>query len=680
MANQKAKQKNYDVRDLLTPAVRRALQIEDLRIIALRLAKIQCSEIAKTLEIDYDHVITRLEQPEVEKAIKQALDKIREHEIAAAGPILIGGQVEMMVQVFEPHITERISNHLQRCTHPVVMSDGSFLPAKWTNKELSSTLAAHPISDDKYWFVNDLFMLCQAIFPDISVEPHSDVCRFIEYPGDVIDAQEYFQDRSNFNLVPVDELMVGFRGSLKSSIAVAYALQLGLQNPDIRILYVQNNFTNAKGTLKQLQGIFERNERISTAFPEIIPGPGERGRGYKWSAEELCLKRKQDFKEPTYKAAGSGTNLTSLHFNIIILDDIVTAKKDDISDVEIRPNPKDIAKAIGWHKVSSYGLLERKPTHRGSKDKLFLAKRMYLNNRWADNDFVDYIETNDSSFTEFVLPVYWPDDYPVKEMRGEPSWPSGTLGTMVEIVALEESQNSYIFNTQYLCLPTDPAENVFKKEWILHYAKAPEMIDIVGMMDLGLSQDKSACYTTGLIVGVDAMNNWYILDAVRGQFDTGGQLDMFFNLAEHWRPSTFAMEDVLFQAKMLDIVRMDARFKSLCEWGVGFTGIHPYKNEAKVQRIEALQPRFRNGMIHLKHNQKALYNELIRYRRNGTGICDLVDSLAYIPRLLIGPDEPKKEIVYIDEPSFVTYEDIEREFFDMDSEDLLDPIGVQSYD
>ena len=123
-------------------------------------------------------------------------------------------------------------------------------------------------------------MLCQAIFPDISVEPHSDVCRFIEYPGDVIDAQEYFQDRSNFNLVPVDELMVGFRGSLKSSIAVAYALQLGLQNPDIRILYVQNNFTNSKGTLKQLQGIFERNERISTAFPEIIPGPGERGRGY----------------------------------------------------------------------------------------------------------------------------------------------------------------------------------------------------------------------------------------------------------------------------------------------------------------------------------------------------------------------------------------------------------------
>ncbi len=683
MVAQETKFRQWDIRDLLNENHLRKVDALDLRIVALLLGGALRREIARELDIKLQIVTNCLQKPSVKNIIKEATARMRIDEIRRHDPIIIRRALMDDEKKIELKFRNRILQHLARCTKTIVLP-GLTIKPKYSSWKLKQILEKHPITDDKYWFTHDLFILCQAIFPDVSVEPHSDVCRFIEQISEPLKLEDYLNSQMGgssdfvFSLNPTDKLMVGFRGSLKSSILIAYAIMLGLQNPNLRILYVQNNDSNARKSIKQIKAILEKNERINAAFSSIIPSKTDRQRLYQWSAEGLCLRRSQDFKEPTYTPAGLGTNLTSQHYNVEILDDILTSKKDNLSGHEMRPGANDIEKCIGWHKVYSLGLLDRKPTHRGDPRKLHCSQRIALNNRWADNDYVDYIERNEPSFDEFVLPIYWDQDHPDEEKRGVPSWPTGPLGTMEDIHELERKQGPYIFSTQSLCKPSDPTENVFRKEWInpFFYIHTPVMLHIAAMMDLGLSIDKAACYTATVVVGVDKQGHWFILDAERGHLDTAGQLDMFFRLAEMWKPELFGMEDVLFQAKMCENVRADERYQLLSKWGTVFIPVHPYKNESKNQRIESLQPRFRNGMVHLKENQKEAYNELIRYRRKGTSICDLVDALAYIPTLLpeVEGGRAKKEIG--DEPGMesLSWQELEDLFCGNDSNDFLDDV------
>jgi hypothetical protein len=162
------------------------------------------------------------------------------------------------------------------------------------------------------------------------------------------------------------------------------------------------------------------------------------------------------------------------------------------------------------------------------------------------------------------------------------------------------------------------------------------------MMDPAVSLDKSACYTSLVVVGQDDLGNWYVLDALRDHLDTAGQLDMIFNAAEAWRDhklDLIAIENILFQEKLIDCVQMDPRFHKLNEWNIALIGEKPHRNEVKAQRIEALQPRFRSGRVFLRRDQKELKHELTRYRRNTPSTVDLVDALGYIPRLLYDPLE-----------------------------------------
>jgi len=484
----------------------------------------------------------------------------------------------------------------------------------------------------RWWCRNSLFYLAQILFPDIVPEPHWDMCAFLENNGTPIEAKLYKENRAAVSIKPNCSLLVGARALLKTSLKQARMVQLGLQNPNLRILDVLSTQTNAETDLSLVRNLFD-NIILMQAFPDIIPTEEERKK-LPWSAEYVCLKRTEAYPEPTYTAAGIGKNLTSRHYNIIIPDDIVVAKLDYMSAEEIRPSPMDIQKAIGWHQVQLNGLMEMKPTHRGDPEVLYPPQVLSLNNRWSQDDYVDYIERFHPEFSISVYPIKWPETHPTKPNM--PTWPAGPRGTIEELDSLERSMSTYIWNTQYLCNPSDPKEHVFSKEWLQFYPIAPhdKIVRKVGMMDLGLSLDKSACYTAAIIVGQDEYDTWYVLDAVREHADTAGQLDMFFNLAEYHKPDIFAMEDVLFQEKMLEIVRADPRYPQLSDWGTVFCGERPTRGESKEQRIEALQPRVRNGQLLLKADQVELIHEMTRYRRNTASTRDLVDALSYIPKLI----------------------------------------------
>ena len=245
------------------------------------------------------------------------------------------------------------------------------------------------------------------------------------------------------------------------------------------------------------------------------------------------------------------------------------------------------------------------------------------------------------------------------------------------------TMSTYIASTQYLCNPTDPAEMIFRKEWIKYYYGRPPLIGRpVAMMDLGFSLDKSACYTATVVVGQDEHGCWYVLDAVRGHLDTHGQKNMFFSLCELWKPSAFCMENVLFQDKMLDNIREDPRYHMLAEWGIAFFGEKPLKGESKDQRIEYLQPRVRNGMILFRKEQTEIIQELTRYRRKSASIKDLIDAMAYIARLMPPPEGQRPAKVFTDEAGLedALFDDIERGLLYGDDDDIFSNLNGDCYE
>ena len=520
----------------------------------------------------------------------------------------------------------------------------------------------------RYHCRTNLFYLCQLLFPDVTAEPHLAMCRFLENAGNPIPKYDYDLNRSAFKVRPTSKLLVGARAILKTTLKQARMVQLGLQNPNLRILDVLSTQPNAEIDLGMVRALFD-NPILRELFADIIPSEQER-KHLQWSSQYICLKRTESFAEPTFTAAGIGANLVSRHYNVIIPDDICVAKLDTMSREEMRPSALDINKAIGWHQIQLNGLMELKPAHRGDPEVLYPPEIISLNNRWSLDDYVEYVETKCPEFNMLVVPIKWPQEHADPEKAGQPSWPSGPRGTLEDLKSLEESLSSYIWTTQYLCSPTDPKEHLFKQEWIKYYSFLPPDIEnTVGMMDLGLSLDKSACYTAIIIVAQDKDGFWYVVDTEREHADTKGQLDMFFRMAEFHKPSILAIENVLFQEKFLDIVRDDPRYPKLAEWGVMFTGEKPVRHESKEQRIEALQPRVRNGNLLFKKNQQELINEMVRYRRNSNSIRDLIDALSYIPRLLFptGHATLRKSGQEQSWNAGIPYEEIERQILASES-------------
>ena len=486
------------------------------------------------------------------------------------------------------------------------------------------------------WIRNDLFYLCQILFKDFHIEPHREMCDFLEDPGTPIKASDYRKDPTQFNIADSCKLLVGARGWLKSSCKQAWMVQLGLQNPDIRVLGIMGNKDNAKFDTGMVRQLFD-DPILRQLFPDIIPHESER-RKWEWGKEGFCLKRKGNFPEPTYTPAGIGTNLTGRHFNIRIPDDIVVSKIHYMGGEEIQPSPKDVENAKGWHQAQLSGLAEPQPIHRGDPKILYPPAVRSLNNRWSPDDYVNFIEENCPEYDMAVFPVRWPDDHPDENRRGKPSWPTGARGNEEALKRIESSMSTYIWNYQYLCNPVDPAQQTFRREYVHFFTKEPKkIVKTIGLVDWGLSTDRSACYTGMVIVSEDENGFWYVMDAQRGQWDTQQQKDTFFSLAEQWKPEIFACEDQLFQVKMLDVLKGDERYSSLSDWGTAIFGVHgSTAAEAKIKRIEALQPRFINKTLLIRPSQHELHNELLRFRRNSNTSRDLLDALSHAPHFLHG--------------------------------------------
>jgi len=257
---------------------------------------------------------------------------------------------------------------------------------------------------------------------------HTDLCNFIQGVGP-------HKGKTG------DKLIVLPRTFLKTTFISLFCLWKATKDPTIRILISSNTTPNACKTVRYIRGIVENNTEYQLLFPDRIPNFSK----VRWSDTCATLERPEDYPEGTFEAAGVGSNIIRRHFNIIVEDDTVAPKKDELTGEEAMPSKEDIEKAVGFHRLTMPLLIDEKDY------------RIVVGTRWASYDLINYVKENEK-FHEYDRPCFKED--------GTPRYKRFSLERLQKI---KEAMGEFMFSSLYLNQPLAKEHMAFNPDWTRYY-------------------------------------------------------------------------------------------------------------------------------------------------------------------------------------------------------------------
>jgi predicted phage terminase large subunit-like protein len=480
--------------------------------------------------------------------------------------------------------------------------------------EVDSDLIAKVAAKGKESF----FFFCTAIlgFDKVTKKIHRPLCK---------DLERLEQHRRAMIMLPRD----WYKTTLAS---ISYPIWRAVNNPEVRVLLVQNTYTNATSKLGAIKQIFEKNELFRACYPDLLPRTGAN-----WSKDSLCVNRKGAYPESTFEGAGTNTEVVSRHYDLIIEDDTVAPSFDHMTGEMMQPTRADVEKCIGWHKLAHPLLIE--PGE---------SQILVVGTRWVEDDLLEWIMKNEPHY-HITQRAVRENDKGEPDENGHITWAETDEGkpkfNKQILDEIEAALGPYMFSTLYLNKPTAAANMLFKPKWINYYEKAPENLIVFCSVDLAsakLQATSDPDYCVTLTVGVNPDNGHiYVLDYDQDRFNPGEHINSIFNHYRMYKFVELILEGIAYQ-RTLGYWLEQRQLKT----GVMF----PVKEIAsysasKEMRIRGLQPYFANNKIFIKTEHKELENELINfpYGRHD----DIIDSLsAQIPSWAEVIDESAKRSKY----------------------------------
>lgn len=442
-----------------------------------------------------------------------------------------------------------------------------------------------------------LFFLARGIlgFKDLDPKIHLPLCRALEQHEDIT------------------RLLVTFpRTWFKSSIcSIAYPIWRSLKNPNIRILIVQNSFSNACKKLGSIKDTFEKNKLFRALYPEILPTTGST-----WTKECLKVNRTAAHPEGTFEAAGVGTAIISRHYDEIIQDDTIAPKKDDMTGIIQQPTGADIEKAIGWH-CQCHPLLIHP----------IKSRIIIVGTRWAEGDLQGWIMENCPEYVKLSRSIYEDENGNAvrPESGGKIAWPERFNQEVADV--LETAEGPYMFACLYMNCPTAAINQVFNREWIRYYDNlGKRRVVYVTSVDLASAKKEETSdpdYTVILTCAVVPEENLvYVVYYTRGRLDPGETVNAIFDHVRAYKPLEVIVESIGYQRTLNYWVRKRMNQLNMLFYINEITGL----SGSKVDRIRGLQPYFAENKIILKSSMNELEQELLAFPKGKHD--DLVDALS----------------------------------------------------
>ena len=457
---------------------------------------------------------------------------------------------------------------------------------------------------------------------------HMDFCDFLEAP--LVDGKK-------------DKLVVLPRSFLKSTTGcIAYPLWEAIKNPNIRILIVCNIIDNAMNHLRQIKSIVESNETFRRSYPEIIPNIKK----VRWSDHSVELKRDIAYGEGTFEAAGLGQNIVSRHYDMIIMDDILTGTKDSVTRDELAPSQLEIERAIGWYKLA-VSLLDT-PSE---------GRMLYQGTRWALHDVIDYILNEDRTFATYIQNIYKKENGKTVNF-GVPIYPERFNQKALDDI--KNKQGSYIFASQYLLDPLPAERMVFKPDYIQYYRALPSVpYWIYTYVDPAISSKKKACYTAIVTIARTFDNKIYVMEVIREKGLSISQLsEKIFSVQKRLHPRLIGIESIAYQEAIGKHLREQMRAQ---DFFFNIRDDTPTRDEPKDARIRGMEPRFESHSVWIKEHMNGLETELLEFQGvENSRYVDAIDALAGAIKISSCPPPP----IEVEHKEGVTMEDILTELRD----------------
>src|SRR3990167_7551354 len=418
---------------------------------------------------------------------------------------------------------------------------------------------------------------------------HKELCNFVTDKS----------DRKKLILIP--------RAHLKSKlITIGYSLFRIFNNPKVRILIYSATWSMAVSLNMAIQKNLQGNETLIDIFGDLSKGATE------WSQDKTRLKENTS-RDSTVTAAGIDNNLVGGHYDLIIMDDVVS--RDNVTTRD------QIMKVIQRYK-DSLDLLEPN------------GQLLLVGTRWDDADLYGWIQDprNDilSSFDVMIKQAY---DGNIMTGEGfEALWPEKF--TLQELQKRLREEGWSHFSAQYLNNPVPEEDATFKRTWFSYFDPSEmkgkllnKFMAIDPASDPNMSLHAAGLDYTGMVVvGQDDSGYLYVLDIVRARMSPNDIINEMFRMREKWGLTDIGIEQVSFQKMIAYSLRQDERFKK-----------HPFhiselkpNERTKEYRIKGLQPLYENGKIlHDRNHPNTLYleDELVRFPKAPHD--DVSDALSY---------------------------------------------------
>lgn len=402
------------------------------------------------------------------------------------------------------------------------------------------------------------------------------------------------------------KLMLLPRGHLKSSVVtIGWVMQRILNDPNIRILISNVKWGNAKNFLHQIKqfmldfsdlkdifGCFKSEDRFSGG----------------WNRENVTVaQRTRTHPEPTIQTCGIESEQTSQHYQTIVHDDIVA--RDNIGTME------QIEKVKNYYK-DSLSLLEPN------------GDVVCIGTTWADSDLYSELQL-DEDYDILKIPAYTQTFDKRGRCHRKILFPKKFSYEI--LMKLKKRLGPYQFSSQYMLDPYPDEAQEFKKSWIQHYDRIPEIdgkpqkLYIITVLDpsLGKKTSNHAGLTT---TGITKDGTVYILEARRFKRMVDYIPEEVVKTVKKFNSNVFGLERFAFQQLLEGPIRraMEAEgIKCVVE-------LLPYMTADKNTRIQSLIPMFSSGKIWMKEDMTDLIDELMKFsptRKNNQD--DIIDSLAW---------------------------------------------------
>jgi len=444
-----------------------------------------------------------------------------------------------------------------------------------------------------------LFFLTRAIlgFDKMTKEIHRPICKVLE---------DFENNTRILTVLPRD----WYKTTL---VSISYPIWRAIRNPEVRILLVQNTFTNATSKLAAIKQIFEKNALFRACYPELLPGPRN-----KWKGESLCVNRKGTYPESTFEGAGTSTQTTSRHYDVIIEDDTVAPDYDSMSGILQEPTQAEIEKAIGWHRLAIPLLIE--PAE---------SQIIVVGTRWAEADLIQYILDNESSYN-VVTRSCLENENGEPDVDGEPTWPETDDGrpkfNREVLDQIFDALGPYMASALYLNLPVNPENQLFKKNWINYYRTLPDGLLYCTSIDPASADVESSSdpdYSVILSTGINPKNGHiYVMPYDRDRMNPGEQIRAIFSHNSLYKPLEVKVEAIAYQRTLSYWLKRQQN-----KLGQFFV-IDEIRNHkaSKEGRIKGLQPYFKATRIFIRSDMPELERELLAFPRGKHD--DIIDALS----------------------------------------------------